>query len=84
MNKKELSKLLSKKIDLDEKECLLILNILEKYPLIGENARLKIINELTFELNIDRDKAVVVYNATRELIKNGIKESLKHPFRSKD
>lgn len=84
MNKKELSEALSKKIDLNKKECLIVFEIMEKYPLIGEKARLMTIDNLISKLDIDKDKAITVYDAARELIKQGIKDSLRHPFRSKD
>lgn len=37
-----------------------------------------------FYLGFDKDKAITVYDVARELIKKGIKDSLRHLFSSKD
>lgn len=84
MNKKEFSILLSKKIDLKEEEVLKVMEIFERYFFLRKSARKDIIRDLILDLNFNEIKAAEVYTVVCSLIKTSLKESIKHPFRSKD
>ncbi len=83
MNKEEFIKELSKKLNIKE-EAKKINDILETNFIIGKKNKDKIINELKEKLNIDETKANKIYEASAILIKDGIKDKLKNPFKSLD
>lgn len=83
MNKSEFKKALKEKLNLEEDKITIINDILEDHFFIGKKNKNKIITDLINKLNIDESKANDIYNATMQVIGNGIKDTLKHPFRSK-
>lgn len=52
----------------DEKECLIISEILDKFFIIGHNNKEKIINEFVEKINIPVDEANKLYNICAEII----------------
>lgn len=84
MNKKEFIKELSNKLDYSEEQCIIINSILEDNFFISKKSKDKIIDELIEKLNVDYEKAEVIYNTCVEIATKSIKEKLRHPFRKKD
>lgn len=84
MNKSEFIKLLEEKSERNENDCLIVSEILERHFIIGKKNKEKIINELQEKLNLMEKDADDLYNTISEIITMGIKDTLKHPFKSKD
>lgn len=84
MNKRGFIEELSKETGYDENKCILINEIIEKYFIFNKNNRDKIIQELKINVNLNEDDAENVYDISIKVIKEEIKNKLKHPFRSQD
>lgn len=84
MNREYFEKELTKKINLEEKQIALISQILEENNIIGRKSKEKIKKELKEKLETTEEQANKIYDASMEIIKDGIKEKLKHPFKSID
>lgn len=84
MNKSEFIKLLEEKSERNENDCLIVSEILERHFIIGKKNKEKIINELQEKLSLSFNEANELYNIISKIIINGIKESLIHPFKSKN
>ena len=84
MNKEEFLDQLSKQIDYSIEDCKKINEVLEDHMLIGKKNKDKIIEDLKNKLSIAEKEADNVYNAAVSLITTGIKDKLKHHFKSKD
>lgn len=84
MNKEGFIKELSKKLNIKEEEANEINEILEKNFIIGKKNKEKIINEFKEKLNLDENQANKIFETTSELIKDGIKDKIKKPFKSLD
>ncbi|MFR2586042.1 MAG: hypothetical protein ACLTAK_05800 [Bacilli bacterium] len=84
MNKSEFIKLLEEKSERNENDCLIVSEILERHFIIGKKNKEKIINELQEKLSVSFNVANELYNIISKIIINGIKESLIHPFKSKN
>lgn len=84
MNKKEFIKVLNENAGFKEEYCITIVNILENNIFIGKNNKEKILNRLEDELNIKKEDANIIYNTSMEIIKDGLKDKIKHPFKSQD
>ena len=76
MNKKELAEILKNKINKPEEETILILTIIEENN-FNEDL---IIEEIKLQLNLNTEESHKIYKITSSLIKNVIKEKIKHPF----
>lgn len=83
MNKKEFIKELQTKTNYDEKKCILINNIIEEHFLIGKKNKEKIVNDIKEKLNISSNEADDIYNISMGIITKELKETIKHPFKSK-
>ncbi len=84
MNKSEFIEELEKKTGFDKEYCIKINDALEENFLIGKKNKQKIIASLIEKLNIDEEKANELYEISSSIIVNGIKDRIKHPFKSKD
>ena len=84
MNKREFIKEIGNRLEIDKEISKKISDILEENFFIGKKNMEKTINNLMIELNVDRPKAEEIFNTCMDTIKDGIKDKLKHPFRSKD
>ena len=84
MNKSEFLKKLSEVSKYDMDKCEKINEIIEKTGFIGKNNKEKIINSLVEKLNIKAEEAEDIYEKTMEIIANGVKDKIKHPFKDKD
>lgn len=83
MNKKDFIEELQAKTNYDEKECILINNIIENHFLIGKKNKEKIVNDIKEKLNISSNEADDIYNISIEIITKELKKTIKHPFKSK-
>ena len=84
MNKKDFIERLMKQTEYDEEKCSIVNNILESHFLIGKNQKEKIITDFIEKLNINREESNELYNNCVSILSNGLKEKIKHPFKSKD
>ncbi len=84
MNKTELINELSKSTYYSEDKCIIINEILESNFFISKKSKDKIIEEFILKLNVDKKEALIIYNTAVKIIKNELKNKLKHPFRSLD
>lgn len=84
MNEEKLIKELEKVTGLDSDKCIIINNILENHFIIGKNNKEKIINDIMIQLQITFEKAETIYESAMSIIGTGIKDKLKHPFKSQD
>ena len=84
MNKSSFIKELSKKTRYDEKTCILINEIIEKYFIFNIKNKEKLIQDLKNNVNLNEDDAENIYDISIKIIKQEIKNKLKHPFRSQD
>ena len=84
MNKREFIEELTKKANIEEKDAIIINYILEKYILIGKKSKENIINDIKEELKVEEAKANELYNISMQIIKDEIKDTLKHPFKDLD
>ena len=84
MNKKEFLSALKSKKDLSEEEGVIVNDILESHFIIGRKNKEKMIAELKEKLKLEEKQAQEIYNTSMNLIASFVKDSLKHPFRSKD
>lgn len=82
MNKTEFIKELSKRTGYDEEMCTKINEIVEDTFIFGKNNKEKMIAKFTEKLGVDEAKANEIYENVSGLIAGGIKEKLKHPFKS--
>ena len=84
MNKKEFINKRRNELDLDLEKCIIINNILEDTFLIGKKNKEIMIDRFVNELNISIDDANNIYEKVMDIIKNAIKNKIKHPFKGKD
>lgn len=84
MNKELFIKELESVTGLNNDKCIIINDILENHFIIGKNNKEKIINEIVTKLGITNTEAEKIYEASMSIISTGIKDKIKHPFRSQD
>lgn len=84
MNKEKFIRELENVTGLDNNKCTIINSILEDHFIIGKNNKEKIINDIMNQLQITNEKAQNLYESVMSIIGTGIKDKLKHPFKSRD
>lgn len=84
MNKNEFIKELEKVTGLDNNKCTIINNILESHFIIGRKNKEKIISDIKSQLSVSNEETEKIYESAMSIIGNGIKDKLKHPFKSQD
>lgn len=84
MNKEKFIRELENVTGLDNNKCTIINSILEDHFIIGKNNKEKIINDIMNQLQITNEKAQNLYESVMSIIGTGIKDKLKHPFKSND
>ena len=84
MNKSEVIKEISKQTGYAEEKCILINNIMEDTFIFGKKNKEKIITRFENELNLDESESNKLYETVMNILGSGIKDTLKHPFKSKD
>lgn len=82
MNKTELIERLATNANLNINDSEVAVNIIENNNIFNSKDKENIINELKKELNINELKAQEIYDIFLSLIKQGIKNRIKHPFKS--
>ncbi len=81
MNKEDFIKKLSEKTGISIEQCGIVNEILEKIPLIGEENKDKIINEIKTRLNLPDEAVDGIYNAAAGILAGGIGEKIKSFFK---
>ena len=84
MNKKEFIEKLIEKTGRNENECIIINSCIEENFIIGRKNKEKTISLIMEKLDISYDEADNIYNIASSIISKGIKNSIIHPFKSKD
>lgn len=84
MNKTKFIQTLKEKLNIDEAKANIINNIIESNNIFGKKNKDKIINDFVEQLDINKEKAENIYETSVEIIKNAIKNRIKHPFKSHD
>lgn len=84
MNKTEFIDELSNQLSYPQERCIIINDILENNFFISKNNKDKIIEELTQALNVDNEEANKIYDIAVKIVKDEVKDKLKHPFRNQD
>lgn len=67
-----------------KKNVLGINSIIEDTFFIGKKNKEKMIADFKEKLNVDEEEANKIYETAIEIISKGIKDKLKHPFKSQD
>lgn len=83
MNKEAFVNELMSKTNYNEEKCKKINDILESHFIIGKNQKNKILNDF-IDLGLSSEEADNLYNICVSILGNGLKNKLKHPFKSKD
>lgn len=84
MNKEKFIEELTKETSYDKEKCILINDILENNFIIGKKKKEQIINDLKIQLSLNDQDAEHIYEVSMNIISKGLKEKIKHPFRSQD
>ena len=84
MNKKEFINELIEKTGRTENECIIINSCIEENFIIGKKNKEKTISLIMDKLNVSCEEADDIYNIASSIISKGIKNSIIHPFKSKD
>ena len=84
MNKSGFIEELIKQTHRDERDCIVISDCFEKHFFIGKKNKEKTVTLIMEKLEVDNDEANEIYEIASSIIAKGIKESLRHPFRSRD
>lgn len=83
-DKEEFIKELENITGLDNNKCIIINNILESHFIIGKKNKEKMIIDITEQLSVTSEEAEKIYESAMSILGSGIKNKLKHPFKSQD
>lgn len=84
MNEEKFMKELENVTGLDTNQCTILNSILENHFLLGKNHKEKIINDVMLQLQMTKEEAEEIYEKAMSVIGTGIKDKLKHPFKSQE
>ena len=84
MNKNEFIEAMSKELGYSIDKCTIINDILENNFFISKKSKDPIISELIARLDITDDEANHIYEAAVKLIKDEVRDKIKHPFKNRD
>lgn len=84
MNKEKFIQTLKETLNIDGAKANIVNNVIESNNIFGKKNKDKIINDFVEQLNIDKEKAENIYETAIKIIKNAIKNKIKHPFKSQD
>lgn len=84
MNRREFVQELSKETELAEDKCDIVSKILEEDFFLSKDNRKKIKRKISESLNLPDSKSKIIYEESIHIIKEEIKNKLKHPFQSND
>lgn len=83
MNKKEFINELSKELNYEIEKCIIINDILENNFFISKKNKDIIIKQIIDKLEVSIEEANKIYNISINIVKEEVKNKLKHPFKSK-
>lgn len=84
MNKKEFINNLMIELGYNEEKSTIINDVLENNFFLSKSKKDAIVEELQHRLEVDYQEALNVYNTAISIIKDKIKDQLKHPFKGKE
>ncbi len=84
MNKTLFLKEIKEKTNLSEEDVLKISDTLDDTFIIGKKNKEKMIESFISKLGISDAEAERIYEIIMDIMKNAIKDKLKHPFKSKN
>lgn len=84
MNKELFIEKLESITGLDNAKCVIVNDILENYFIIGKSNKDKIIDEIINQLEMSKEEAENIYEKAMSIIASGVKDKIKHPFKSQD
>lgn len=84
MNKNGFITELSKQLSYSKEKCIIINDILESNFFISKKNKDKIIDEFMQILNASNEEAIKIYDTSVKIIKDEVKNKLKHPFKNQD
>lgn len=82
MNKEKFIKELESVTGLDNELCVIINDILESNFIVGKKNKEKIVSDISEKLEITTDESEKIYESAMQVLGNGLKDKLKHPFGS--
>lgn len=82
MNKEKFIKELESVTGLDNELCVSINDILESNFIVGKKNKEKIVSDIARRLEITTDESEKIYESAMQVLGNGLKDKLKHPFGS--
>lgn len=84
MNKEKFIKKLENVTGLDNEKCVIINNILENNFIVGKKNKEKIVSDIVKQLGLTPEEAEKIYELAMSILGTGLKDKLKHSFRSQD
>ncbi len=84
MNKNGFISELAKQLSYSKEKCIIINDILESNFFISKKNKDKIIDEFMQILNASNEEAIKIYDTSVKIIKDEVKNKLKHPFKNQD
>ncbi len=81
-NKSEFILELSRVLSYSQEMSIIIIEIIENHFFITPKGKEKIIDEFILKLKIDDQEAERIYEFVSQIIKNELKNKLKHPFKT--
>lgn len=82
MNKEKFIKELESVTGLDNELCVSINDILESNFIVGKKNKEKIVFDIAEKLEITTEESEKIYESAMQVLGNGLKDKLKHPFGS--
>lgn len=80
VNKHEFINCLSEKCDLSVDKCEVVNNIFENNCFLLKKNRDTVIKKIIDQIQVNNAEAIKIYNEANNIIKNEIKNKIKHPF----
>lgn len=84
MNKEKFIQELERVTGLDNNKCIIVNNILENHFIVGRKNKEKMILDMEEQLEITKEDAERIYESIMSILANGIKDKLKHPFKTQE
>lgn len=84
MNKREFIEKLSSELSYSVEKCTIINDVLENNFFISKKSKDKILNDLIEKLSITESEAGKIYDVSISIIKDEIKNKIKHPFKNQE
>ncbi len=84
INKNSFISELSRQLSYSREKCIIINDILESNFFISKKNKDKIIDEFRQILNVSNEESIKIYDIAVKIIKDKIKDKLKHPFENQD